>query len=73
MVEGGRAWQAEAQLVEGVLETGPALGAAMHGDAGRLVEDEHQPVAVKKAREEIHAETSSAARAGCPPESSMTR
>ena len=51
MGERRRARQAEAQRVEMILEIVAALGAAMHGQAGRLVDDEHQPVAVEQARE----------------------
>ena len=49
----GERWlsrQAEAQRFEIVLEAGAALRPAMHGDAGRLVEDEHQSVAVEQPR-----------------------
>ena len=42
--------QAEAQGVEIVLEVGAALGAAMDRDPGRLVDDQHQPVAIEQPR-----------------------
>ena len=41
--------QAEAQAVERSLQIGAALGAAMHGQAGRFVDDQHQAVAVEHA------------------------
>ena len=41
--------QAESQAVEGSLQIGAALGAAMHRQAGRLVDHKHQPVAVEHA------------------------
>ena len=47
----GRAWQPEAQRVEVILETQAALGAAMHRQAGRLVDHQHQPVTVEHAGE----------------------
>jgi hypothetical protein len=53
MGERGRARQAEAQRVEMILEIVAALGAAMHGQTRRLVDDEHQPVSIEQAREEI--------------------
>ena len=50
MGEGRFARQAEAQSVEIVLETCAALRAAVDGNPGRLVEDEHQSVAIKQPR-----------------------
>jgi hypothetical protein len=41
--------QAEAQLLEPAFEVGPAARAGMHGNAGRLVDDEDQTVAIKNA------------------------
>ncbi len=41
--------QAEAQRVEIILKARTAFGSAMHGEAGRLVDDQHQPVAVEHA------------------------
>ena len=41
--------QAESQAVEGGFQIGAALGAAMHRQAGRLVDHQHQPVAVEHA------------------------
>src|SRR6185437_6702101 len=45
--------QAESQCVETVLQTLAAFGAAMHVDASRLVDHQHQAVAVKQAREDF--------------------
>ena len=45
--------QAEAQRVERSLETGPALRPAMHRQARRLVDDQHQSVAVEHARQDF--------------------
>ena len=45
--------QAEPQRVEGILQIGAALGAAMHRQAGRLVDDQHQPVAMEHARQNL--------------------
>jgi len=42
-----RARQAEAQLTETILQIVAALRPAMHRQPGGLVDDEHQPVAVK--------------------------
>ena len=50
MGEHRRPRQAEAQRVEGGLQIGAALGAAVHGQAGRLVDHQHQPVAVEHTR-----------------------
>ena len=47
MGERRRARQAEAQLIEPVLEARAALGAAMHRNARRLVDHQHQAVAVE--------------------------
>ena len=41
--------QAEAQRVERGFQIGAALGAAMHRQPGRLVDDQHQPVAMEHA------------------------
>ena len=41
--------QAESQAVEGGFQIGAALGAAMHRQAGGLVDDQHQPVAMEHA------------------------
>ena len=46
----GLARQAEAERVEIVLEAGPALRPPMNRDASRLVEDEHQTVAIEQPR-----------------------
>ena len=56
--EDRRARQAEAQRAEGILERDAALvvGAArsaMHGQAGGLVDDQHQPVAIKQPRQHL--------------------
>ena len=45
----GIARQAEAQRVEMVLQALAALRPAMHREAGRLVDHQHQPVAVEQA------------------------
>src|SRR5262252_7906298 len=45
--------QAEAQRVEGGFQIGAALGPAMHRQARRLVDHQHQPVAVKHARQDF--------------------
>src|SRR5947209_2346905 len=47
MGESRRVWQAEAQVVEPTFEIGPASGAGMHGNPGRLVDDENQTVAIE--------------------------
>ncbi|MEY9755695.1 alpha-galactosidase [Bradyrhizobium yuanmingense] len=44
-----RSRQAETQRVEGILQIGATLGAAMHRQAGRLVDDQHQAVAMEHA------------------------
>ena len=41
--------QPEPQRAESVFKAWSALRTAMHGNAGRLVDDQHQTVAVKKA------------------------
>ncbi len=51
--------QAEAQAVEKVLQRRPTFvaavaRAAMHRNAGRLVDDQHQSIAVKHTREDVH-------------------
>jgi len=50
MRERGRSRQTEAQRLEIVFERSAAFRSAMHGDAGGLIEDEHQPVAIEQAR-----------------------
>ena len=45
-----RARQPEAQRAEMIFEALAAFGTAMHGDARRLVDDQHQAVAIKKPR-----------------------
>ena len=45
--------QAEAQAVQQALEVRPALGAGMHREAGRLVEDQHQRVAIQETRVQL--------------------
>src|SRR5688572_10811924 len=47
--EARRARQAEAQRVEMILQARPALRPLVHGEAGGLVDDQHQPVAVEQA------------------------
>ena len=49
MRQRGRARQAKAQRVEIVLQAHAALGPLMHGKARRLVDDQHQGVAVEQA------------------------
>ena len=49
MGERRRVRQPEAQLIEPTFEIGAAAGAGMHGDPGRLVDDEDQPVAIEDA------------------------
>jgi hypothetical protein len=51
--EGGVARQTEAQRRKIIFETFTALRAAMNRDPGRLVDDEHQPVAIEKPREQF--------------------
>src|SRR5882724_1617894 len=43
--------EAVAQGVEPVLQARPSFRAAMHREAGRLVDHQHQPVAIEHARE----------------------
>src|SRR5262245_52281620 len=50
MRQSGAARQAEAQRIEIVLEAASALRAAMHVNTGRLVDHQHQSVAVKQPR-----------------------
>src|SRR5579862_7459790 len=50
MNEGGLSRQTEAQRLEIVFEARAALRAAMNGDSGGLVDDQHQPVPIEKAR-----------------------
>ena len=45
--------QAEAQRVERGFEIGSALRSLVHGNAGRLVDHQHQPVAVEHAGEHL--------------------
>ena len=45
--------QAEAQRVERVFQIGAALRPAMHRQAGGLVDDQHQPVAVEHAGQDL--------------------
>ena len=49
--------QAEAQRVEMILQAFPTLsrrsGSAMHGHAGRLVDHQHQPVAIEQPRHHL--------------------
>ena len=49
----GPARQAEAQGIEPVFQARPALRPAMHRQSGRLVDHQHQPVAMKHAREDF--------------------
>ena len=51
--QGWRARQAEPQGVEIVLEAGAAFRPAMHREAGGLVDDKHQTVAIKQASQHI--------------------
>ena len=46
----GLARQAEAQGVKIILEARAAFRPGMNGDAGGLIENEHQPVAIEEAR-----------------------
>src|SRR5579863_9272943 len=50
MRESGLSRQAEAQSVEIVLEARAAFWAAVDGDPRRLIDDQHQPVAIEKPR-----------------------
>ncbi|MET3325892.1 hypothetical protein ABIF54_003145 [Bradyrhizobium japonicum] len=45
--------QAETERVEGCLQIGAALGAAMHRQTGRLVDDQHQSVAMEHAAQDF--------------------
>src|SRR3546814_18355348 len=47
--QGWRLGQAELQMVEIAFEIVAAAGTAMHGEAGRLVDHQQQPVAVEHA------------------------
>ena len=49
--------QAEPQRAEAIFQVGAALGAAVHGDAGGLVDHQHQGVAVEQAGFEIERAT----------------
>jgi len=51
--ENRRARQAKPQCVERSLEIGAALGSAMHGKPGGLVDDQHQPVAMEHPRQDF--------------------
>ncbi len=56
----GCARQTETQCVEIVFKGIAALGAAMHRQSCRLVDHQHQPIAIKEAAEHLfrcHAET----------------
>ena len=53
MRQGGVARQAKAQRREIILDIFAAFRAAMDRDPGRLVDDQHQPVAIKKARGQL--------------------
>jgi len=60
MCQRGCARQAESKRVEIVLEGIAALRPAMHGQSRRLVDHQHQPVAVEQACEHLfrcHPET----------------
>ena len=57
--------QAEAQTVEIVLEIVAAFRAAMHGDAGRLVEHQHQRIAIEQAGGEVQKQKSSQKASNC--------
>ena len=51
--ERGRARQAEAQRVEMILQALAALRPPVHREPGRLVDHQHQPVAVEQARHHL--------------------
>src|SRR6185503_7592303 len=60
MCQRGRARQAKSERVEIVLEGIAAFRPAMHGQSRRLVDHQHQPVAIEQAAERLfrcHAET----------------
>ena len=45
--ERGGAWHAEPQIVEMILEARAAFRASVHRHSGRLIDDQHQPVAME--------------------------
>ncbi len=51
--QGRRSRQAEAKGVETVLKAGAAFRSAMHREAGGLVDDQHQAVAIKHASQHV--------------------
>ncbi len=53
MRQGRRPRQTEAQRVEPGFEIGAAARTGMHRDAGRLIDDQHQPVAIEHPLEEL--------------------
>ncbi len=53
MGERGPARQAEFQRLEALFQIFAAFGATMHGDARRLVDDQHHPVAVDEAGNDL--------------------
>jgi hypothetical protein len=48
-----RARQAEAELIQQSVEARAAFGPAVHGHSGRLVQDQHQAVAVEEPRQQV--------------------
>ena len=53
MGERGPARQAEFQVFEALLQIFAAFGATMHGNAGGLVDDQHHPVAMQQAGNDL--------------------
>ena len=53
MRQGGRTRQAEPQGVEIVLQAGAAFRSAMHREPRGLVDDQHQPIAIKHASQHL--------------------
>ena len=53
MRQGRRAWQAEPQSVEIVLQAGAAFRSTVHREPGGLVDDQHQPIAIKHAGQHL--------------------
>ena len=53
MRQNGRARQTEAQRIERGFQIGSTFGTAMHRQPGRLVDHQHQPVAMKHPREDL--------------------
>ena len=53
MRQGGRTRQAEPQGVEMILQAGAAFRSAMHREPGRLVDDQHQSIAIKHASQHL--------------------